>query len=451
MRRRHAANRGVPGDENPTDILDLRYGDPPPDDPYDDLFDEGVDDERDDLDADGTDDDRAVPEYFDDERDEPPKRRTRRKRGRRFLGWLIALTVIVLLAGVAYYGARELLGIGYEDYDGTGETDVLLEVSDGDTTGAIADKLEKLDVVASADAFVAAGEDDQRVLGIQPGYYTVKTKMSGTAAVEAIAQPDARVGVLQLRAGTQVDDVRQPDGSVTPGMFSLLSKASCAKLNGESTCVSPEQLRETVATSDLGELGVPEWAVADASKAEPKRRLEGVVQPGVYDVKPGMDAKQLLQSVLEKSTVRLQAAGLPDAADGGELSPYQVLTIASIVEREGVETDFGKIARVIQNRIGEGMRLEMDSTVNYVLDRPQIRTNEKDRNNAGPYNTYRNEGLPPTPIGAPSLEAIQSAVEPDEGPWQYFVKCETNGLSCFAKTYEEHQRNVEDAQRRGVF
>ncbi|MEU6642924.1 endolytic transglycosylase MltG [Saccharomonospora sp. NPDC046836] len=443
-RRRRSPNDGVPADESPTEILDLGFD-------YDDRHDAdeaGGDDFREDEERSAS---ALLGDAHDDEDDDPPAERTSARRGKRFLGWLAALTVIVLLGGGAYYGARELLGFGYEDYAGAGERDVLLEVEEGDSTRAIAGKLRDLDVVASSEAFVSASEDDGRVLGIQPGYYVVKTKMSGADAVGALVEPQSRVGELQLRAGTQLDDINQPDGKVTPGVFALLSNASCADLNGESTCIPVERLREVAETADLAELGVPEWAIADAQKAEPKRKLEGLIAPGVYDVKPGWDAQQLLTAVLETSTLRLQAAGLPDAADGTGFSPYQLLIIASLVEREAVRQDFEKVARVIYNRIAEPMRLQFDSTVNYVLDRPEVRTTEEDRLRAGPYNTYRNLGLPPTPISMPSLDAITAAERPAQGAWVYFVKCEANGLSCFAVTYDEHRQYAREAQARGVY
>ncbi|RBM16722.1 endolytic transglycosylase MltG [Prauserella sp. PE36] len=450
-RRRRSPNEGVPPDENPTEVLGLDFGDRDYRDydeygDYDDLLDEDIHDEY----GDG-DDERAVPEYFEDEREDRPEPRAPRKRRKRFLGWLAALTVIVLLAGGAYYGARELLGFGFEDYEGTGENDVLLHVEEGDSTRAIATKLNELDVVASAEAFVDASADDERVLGVQPGYYVLKTKMSGASAVSGLVAPDARVGELQLRAGTQLDDIQQPDGSVTPGVFSLLSQASCADLNGESTCIPVEELRRVADTTDLAQLGVPEWAAADAARAEPGRKLEGMIAPGVYDVKPGWDAATLLGEVLKTSTLRMQAAGLPDAAGRTGYSPYQILIIASLIEREAVANDFGKVSRVLHNRLAEDMRLELDSTINYVLHQPEVRTNDADRARAGAYNTYRNRGLPPTPIAAPSLEAITAAEEPPEGPWLYFVKCETNGLSCFSVDYQEHLRNRDDAIARGVF
>jgi UPF0755 protein len=96
------------------------------------------------------------------------------------------------------------------------------------------------------------------------------------------------------------------------------------------------------------------------------------------------------------------------------------------------------------------MRLQMDSTVNYVLDRPTLLTDESERLKAGAYNTYKITGLPPTPIAVPSPEAIQAAVKPPAGDWVYFVKCEKNGLSCFGVTNEDQNRNRDLARARGV-
>jgi UPF0755 protein len=97
------------------------------------------------------------------------------------------------------------------------------------------------------------------------------------------------------------------------------------------------------------------------------------------------------------------------------------------------------------------MKLEMDSTVNYALERPVLTTDKADRNKGGPYNTYQSVGLPPTPISAPSEEAIQAALKPVDGDIIFFVKCEKSGLSCFAATNTEHNKNRTDAQARGVY
>ncbi len=365
--------------------------------------------------------------------------------------WVAALALLAVLGAGAFFGARELLGFGYDDYEGTGEKDVLLHVEEGDVTSVIASKLAKLDVVASAEAFVKAGEDDERVLGIQPGYYQVKTKMSGEAAVQALVADEARVGHLQIRAGTKLFDVTQPDDSVTPGIYTLLEEASCARLNGEERCVSADELRETADSVDLAELGVPDWAVEAAESAPKGRKLEGLIAPGVYDVKPGGDAKALLSQVLEASATRMEAAGLPSAAGSTPYSPYQILVIASIVEMEAVKADFPKVSSVIYNRLEADMRLEMDSTVNYPLERPTLTTKGEERLKQTPWNTYSMKGLPETPIGSPSLEAIEAALEPEDTRYKYFVKCEKNGLSCFNEKYEDHLADRDDAQARGVY
>jgi UPF0755 protein len=446
-----------PPDERPTEIIhvedELRlkgdhlddgsldedeYGDSADDGEYDDYEDDFYDDEEfDEI-------EHAQPEYIDDSR--PRKRR----RGKRFLGWVSALAVIALLVGGAWYGFNAIFG--YADFSGTGEGDVIVQVADGDSTNAIAGTLTDAGVVASAKAFVKASATNSAVSKIRPGYYVLKKKMSGASAVTKLVDKSSRVGQLQIRAGSQLDDITQPDGKITEGVYTLLSKASCAELNGTSTCIPVGELRKTVENADFAALGAPSWSVAAAGKAEQKdRRLEGLIAPGVYDVKPGWSATELLSDVIKESALQLQAAGLTDQAGIQGQTPYQTLVIASIIEREAVNADFGKISRVIYNRLATNMKLGMDSTINYVLDRPVLLTKTEDRQKAGAYNTYQNTGLPPTPIGAPSNEAIQAALQPTAGNWLYFVKCETNGLSCFAVTQAQQDKNAHDAQVRGVY
>lgn len=442
----HVAGRTEYGDDAEYDGPDDAYGDTYDDEAYaDDFFGARHEGDYDERYPQG----RAGPEYVEDARRRRPVRGRRRKGGA--LRWVAALAVVALLALGAWLGARELLGFGYDDYDGSGDSDVVIEVSGGDSTNTIAGKLRDADVVASSKAFTKASEDNSKIRSIQPGFYAMKTRMSGTNAVSKFVDPTSRVGVLRVKAGSQLDDVTQPNGSVTDGLLTQLHKASCAPVNGANTCIPVEELRQVAETADLTELGVPQWAATDASKAEPKHRMEGLIAPGVYDVRPGMNATETINAVLRDSVARLQAAGLPDSATAAGRSPYQTLIVASLVEREGVQQDFGKIARVIYNRMEDNGRLELDSTVNYVLDRPEIRTKQEDRARAGSYNTYQNTGIPPTPISSPSKQALRAATNPDEGDWRFFVKCEKNGLSCFAASNEEHEQNRREAQARGAY
>ncbi|MEU8633854.1 endolytic transglycosylase MltG [Amycolatopsis sp. NPDC048633] len=387
-------------------------------------------------------------EYEDDYEDEPKK--PRKKKSKRALGWVAALVVIVLLAGGAYYGFNKVFG--YDDFEGTGDGDVLFQVDDGDSTSAIGAKLATAGVVASGKAFVKAGEDNSKLSRIQHGFYVMKSHMSGAAAVDRILAAGSRVGQLEIRPYTQFDDITQPDGKVTPGVYSLMAKASCAQIDGKSTCVSADDLRKVVDAADLKTLGAPDWAIEPANKADRKdRRLEGLIAPGLYDVRPGASAQEIVGQLVRSSTEAIQNAGLSPQSTGPEMTPYQTLIIASIIEREAVKADFGKLSRVIYNRLAINMRLQMDSTVNYVLDRPTLATNDGDREKAGAYNTYKITGLTPTPISVPSADAIQAAVHPVAGDWVYFVKCEKNGLSCFGVTFDDHKKNVEKAKANGAF
>ena len=378
--------------------------------------------------------------------------RARRRRRKRLLTGFVVFLLLVGLGAGAWYGWRQLRGIGdVADYAGPGGSQLIIEVADGATTAQIGAELARADVVASSAAFVRAAASNSDVRSVQPGFYRLRTKMASTDAAVLLVDPTSRVGQLEIRGGTQLDDVALPNGTVVPGVLSLISKATCTDLDGQSTCVAPEALREAMSTTDAAALGVPDWAQAPATAAEPKRRLEGLIMPGVYNVRPGLTAVDVLKSVVGSSVFRLQAAGMPTATQNTGYTPYEVLVIASLVEKEAITGDFGKVSRVVYNRLARPMRLQLDSTVNYPLDRQEVRTTGTDRGTPGPYNTYVNEGLTPTPIAATSEKAIQAAISPEPGDWVYFVKCQTDGQSCFAATIEEHDAYVADARARGVF
>jgi UPF0755 protein len=375
-----------------------------------------------------------------------------RKKKRRTVMWIGLVVVLGLIAVGGYYGYKQLTGIGdYEDFAGQGTEDVVIQVTGGESTGDIAVTLTEAGVVASTRAFITAAESNTKVRGVQPGYYVMKKKASGAAAVAKIVDPKSRVGQMEIRPGAQLESITSQDGASIDGIIAKLAKASCADINGKSTCVPPEQLAELAKTGDLAKMGVPDWAVPDASKAEPNRRLEGLIVPGIYDVKPGSTPEELWTEVIKASATQLQAWNMPTIADDTGYTPYQVLVMASLVEKEAITKDFGKVSRVTYNRLHEGMRLQYDSTINYVLDRPAIRTNESDRDKVGPYNSYANSGLPPTPISAPGEGALKAAVTPEEGGWIYFVKCEKDGTSCFAVDEDGHEANKAKARQNGAY
>ncbi|NMI02189.1 aminodeoxychorismate lyase [Pseudonocardia sp. K10HN5] len=358
-----------------------------------------------------------------------------------------------MLLGVVFGGGAYLLGsIFYsDDYDGPGEGDVVVRVLDGDSTTQIGAMLVRRGVVASTQAFTDAASRTDRIRSVQPGYYQMRSRMSGASAVDKLLDPASRVGQLEIRGGVQLDDTKSPDGTVTPGVLSLVAQASCATLDGRRRCLTVDELRSTMATTDPAELGVPAWALADVRRADPVRRLEGLIVPGVYDVAPGTPPADVLRSLLAVSVARLEATGIVAGARTVGMAPYQVLVVSSLVEKEAITPDMPKVARVIYNRLGAGQRLELDSTVNYPLDVQALRTTAEARAKPGPYNSYAVAGLPPTPIAAPGKAAVAAAIGPVPGPWFFFVRCQTNGTSCFGTTLPEHQENVRQAIANGAF
>ncbi|MFC0540928.1 endolytic transglycosylase MltG [Kutzneria chonburiensis] len=365
---------------------------------------------------------------------------------------LLSILLVVLIGGGwgAYYGAGSYLGIGsYGNYGGDGDQDVLVRVDNGATTRDIADMLQSQDVVRTVRAFLNASAGNAEIGNVQPGFYVMKTHMSGDAAVTRLIAPASRVGNVQIKAGTQLDDTKNPDNSVKPGILSQLAAASCVTLNGTKSCVSADDVKKAAQTADPAKLGIPSWAAPAVAKADPVHRLEGLMVSGVYDVKPGTDAVTLLRSMLTQSGAKL--ATLPQTSQDTGMSPYQILVIASLIEREAITSDFAKVSRVIYNRLAQGIPMGDDSTINYVLDQPLIRTSDENRAKPGPYNTYLNTGLMPTPISSPSPEALAAAQKPADGPWLFFVKCDKDGNSCFAVTQAEQDENAHKAQAAGVF
>ncbi|MET8758713.1 endolytic transglycosylase MltG [Lentzea sp. NPDC004782] len=377
--------------------------------------------------------------------------RDKAKKRKKTILWLVVALVLSAGMGGAVYGYRELRGIGsYDDYPGSGETDVIVEVQDGDVVSKIASTLYDNGVVASARAFIEASKTDARVTSTQPGFYLMKTKMSGEQAVARMVDPKTRVPAVQIVGGIKLTDIKVGD-KVVKGIYSLLADASCTEKDGAKKCLTVDEIKAAAEQTDPVALGVPDWALADVKRAEPQYRLEGLIMRGVYQVKPGVSAVELIRSVIVASVQKLAGAGIPGGTVNTGFRPYEILVMASLVEKEAIEKDFAKVSQVIYNRLKKPMALQFDSTINYKNNQPHIRTSDADRDKPGPYNTYLTQGLPPTPIGSPSQQAVAAALKPEGGDILYFVKCQKDGTSCFATTFEEHNANDQKAQREGIY
>ncbi|MBM9466989.1 endolytic transglycosylase MltG [Nakamurella leprariae] len=380
---------------------------------------------------------------------------TRRRRSRSRSTVIAVLVLVTIVAGL-FVGFRIWRddATSTADWAGTGDTWTVVRVQGGDGLTDIADTLTAAQVVASPDAFLAVAGTDADVKALQPGYYKVRQHASAQAAADDLVAADNRVGEVRLVPGRQLADVTVPGADPVAGYISQITAAACVQLDGAdpADCFTTDELWEVARTADPVELGVPSWAVeAVQTSPDPARRLEGLILPGDYNIAPGSTALEALRSVISGSQAGWYGTDLADRAAALGTTPYDLVVMASVVEREGIVADMPEVARVIVNRLAVPMKLEMDSTVNYALDRAQIATSAADRANPSPWNTYWADGLPPTPISSPGPDALAAAMDPLPGPWLFFVKIDETGASCFSVTVQEHEACVERARANGVF
>ena len=375
-----------------------------------------------------------------------------RRRRRNALGFAVGLLVVAVVAAV-FVGSKLWHSFGPQnDYAGSGKKDLVIQVHAGDSTTAIGETLHNHDVVRTVKAFVEAAEGNDAISSIQPGYYRLRTEIPASSAVKRLADPESRVGKLVIPEGQQLDDTTDvKTNATTPGIFTMISKATCVDLDGDKHCVSGADLRTAAEKTPLASLSVPAWAVEPATRmGDDHRRLEGLIAPGTFNVNPSGSPQTILETLISASAVQYVKSGLLDTAAAMNMSPYNVLVVASLVQREAKPQDFPKVARVIYNRLAEHRTLEFDSTVNYPLDRREVATTDADRAQQTLWNTYVSEGLPATPICSPGTDALKAAEHPEPGDWLYFVTIDAQGTTLFTRDYQQHLANIELAKRNGV-
>jgi len=169
---------------------------------------------------------------------------------------------------------------------------------------------------------------------------------------------------------------------------------------------------------------------------------EGYLFPATYPIGKKTTPESLLSFMVNTADKKFNGAPIAAGAQHNAMNVYQAVTIASIVQAEAdSKADMGKVARVVLNRLERGMPLQMDSTLNYALDRATLKTSADDTKLASPYNSYQRMGLPPTPIDNPGEDAMRAAISPPAGDWLYFVTVKP-GDTRFTADFQEHQRNV---------
>lgn len=312
-----------------------------------------------------------------------------------------------------------------EDYAGAGSGEVQVEIPKGALGNEIGNILKKAGVVKSVDAFVSAQGRNPKGLSIQAGVYTLKKEMSAESAVKMMLDPASQSNFVI------------PEGRRNVWVYEQIDK----KLGLDAGTT------QGIAKAKANDLGLPDWAKNHKNVKDP---LEGFLFPASYPVAKGNKPEDVLRRMVSRANQEYGKLELEAKAKQlGVESPWQLITIASLVQAEGTShDDFRKMAEVVYNRLKPSNPqtyggLEFDSTYNYIKNQSKLDlTLEELRKYDNPYNTYFVKGLPPGPIGNPGVEAMQGAVSPTNDGWYYFISIDGK-TSQFTKTNAEHQKLVE--------
>jgi UPF0755 protein len=324
---------------------------------------------------------------------------------------VVGAGLIALLA--VLYGIYSIFGGGSEsnDYVGSGSGSVSITVSRGESLTKIGNTLAAADVVKSVESFTGAAANNEASSTIGPGEYTMKSQMSGESALLLMLDPASRAASrLVLPEGLRLQET--------------------VALSASATGLPASDFDQVL--EDAKSLALPSWA---------QSRPEGFMFPATYDLVGDENAEAILSSLVARFNQSATNIDLETRAAQAGRSPYEILTVASLLEGEVIPEDFAKVAAVVYNRLEAKMPLQFDSTVSYALGLDALELSADQLETDSPYNTYRVTGLPPTPINSPGESALEAALSPAKGKWLYFVTVNPNtGETKFAKSYEKFLR-----------
>lgn len=339
-------------------------------------------------------------------------------------GCLAVIIAVAVLVGGGYFAYDQASGFlsslgEVPDYTGNGKATITVSIPQDATLAAIGDILVKKDVVKSAKAFKRAAKEEPDAAMVQPGSYKMKTQLPATSALKILLDPQSRI----------VSQVTVREGLRLSQQIDALTKGSkIPRKNFAAVLARPEQL------------GLPDYA---------RNRPEGFLFPNTYQITPDSTAASVLRAMVKQYKGVAADLDIAGSAKALGLTPYQLVTIASIIEAEVNQDRYRPmVARVILNRLKAGELLRMDSTVHYAEGKNErVTTTDTERASKSPYNTYLHKGLPPGPINSPGKAALAAAAQPADGSWLYFVTVNLDtGETKFATTIDQHNKNVQQFQ-----
>ncbi len=293
-------------------------------------------------------------------------------------------------------------------------------VAEGDTLSVVADKLQEAGVIQNATAFKIETRVEGADTALKPGEYEFRTGMESDAIID------------KLTAGQPVPtfSLTIPEG---------LTLDQTAQKVAEQSDISAEDFKAAARKTDYG------YAFLEDPKI---KTTEGFLFPKKYEFAKGTTAPQVVTRMLEQYFIETQNLDFKRKIDGLNLTEYQIVTVASLIEREAAnDEERPLIASVIYNRLREDMPLQIDATIQYARGEPKAELSLEDLKIDSPYNTYQNAGLPPGPIASPSLKSLKAAVNPAETDYRYYVLKKDGKEHFFTNDYDKFLEAKEKAGR----
>ena len=354
----------------------------------------------------------------------------------RVIAFSVALIAVVVAVGGCDLSSPDdgLIGLyldaraaELEQPAGDDDTPVTFVVEPGETAAAIADRLEREGLISDAELFRRYVQYHHLDAGIEAGEFTLRRTMTIPGIAQALQQGQRQEQVVTIQEGLRLEQV--------------------AVVVAAQTSIPQDEFLASVTTGWREEIADCELRIANY-EVPLTSTLEGFLFPETYRLPEDPTAVDLVDRMLKTFDARVTPEMRAAAAEQG-LDVYELVTLASIVEREAVlDTERAIIAGVYHNRLEADWFLGACPTVQYALGSPDdwwpqftLEATEVD----SPYNTYHNLGLPPGPICSPGLASIQATAYPADTDYYFFlVDCTKNdGSHLFAVTQEEHLSNYQ--------
>ena len=290
----------------------------------------------------------------------------------------------------------------------------VFNIPQGTSLSGVAQLLEKEDLIASKTQFIILGKLSFSEKKIKQGEYALNSSMGSIAILQKIKSGNVILHEVRIIEGYTAKQI----GQILDQKDLLTEEAFARRIR------DPEFIHS---------LGI------DALT------LEGYLFPDTYFFPKKMGDKKIIKAMVSQFRKTMTPQWIQRAKEL-EMTPHEVLTLASIIEKEtGLESERPVISAVFHNRIKRNIPLQSDPTVIYALPNFNGNLTRKNLSYRSPYNTYRVKGLPPGPIANPGAKSLQAALYPDDVNYFYFVS-KNDGSHYFSKTLSEHKRAVQTFQ-----